>query len=197
VGEFWDYLDLHNPNAHRQQLCDWINATGGKSTAFDFTTKGILQHAVANSEYGRLKDAQGKPSGLIGWWPEKAVTFIDNHDTGPSTGGGGGQNHWPFPSDKVMQGYAYILTHPGIPCVYWVHYYDWNLYTPIKTLIQIRKNARIHSKSSVAIQVADSSKYVAIIDNKVAMKIGAGDWQPGVGWSLAAYGNNYAVWVKQ
>jgi len=23
------------------------------------------------------------------------------------------QGHWPFPRDKLMQGYAYILTHPG------------------------------------------------------------------------------------
>lgn len=48
---------------------------------------------------------------MLGYWPTKAVTFIDNHDTGSS------QGHWPFPEDKVMQGYAYILTHPGIPCV--------------------------------------------------------------------------------
>jgi hypothetical protein len=24
---------------------------------------------------------------------------------------------WPFPADKVMQGYAYILTHPGTPMI--------------------------------------------------------------------------------
>ena len=115
VGEFWDNLDINNYNPHRQQLCDWINATGQKSTAFDFTTKGMLQQAVRYSEYWRLRDSEGKPCGLIGWWPAKAVTFIDNHDTGPSTGGSGGQNHWPFPGDKVMEGYAYILTHPRRP----------------------------------------------------------------------------------
>jgi hypothetical protein len=48
---------------------------------------------------------------MIGLWPAKAVTFIDNHDTGST------QHMWPFPSDKVMQGYAYILTHPGNPCI--------------------------------------------------------------------------------
>ncbi len=35
------------------------------------------------------------------------VTFIDNHDTGST------QQHWPFPSEHVGQGYAYIFTHPG------------------------------------------------------------------------------------
>lgn len=35
----------HNQNSHRQRIVNWINATGGKATAFDVTTKGIL-HAV-------------------------------------------------------------------------------------------------------------------------------------------------------
>jgi alpha-amylase len=26
------------------------------------------------------------------------------------------QNNW-----EVEQGYAYLLTHPGVPCVYWKH----------------------------------------------------------------------------
>lgn len=195
VGEFWDDLDLNNANAHRQRLCDWIDATGSTSAAFDFTTKGVLQQAVAHNEYWRLKDGQGKPVGLIGWWPARAVTFIDNHDTGPSPGGG--QNHWPFPGDKVMMGYAYILTHPGVPCVYWVHYYDWGLKEPIRDLIRLRKNAGITSVSAVSIQCADSGKYAAVIDGKIAVKIGAGDWSPGSGWLLQIYGNNYAVWQKK
>ena len=49
---------------------------------FDFPTKGILNEAVGNTEYSRLRDADGKAPGLLGWWPERAVTFVDNHDTG-------------------------------------------------------------------------------------------------------------------
>ncbi len=195
IGELWTDLNIDNYNPHRQQLCDWINATGQRSAAFDFTTKGILQVAV-QGQYWRLKDSNNAPPGLIGWWPAKAVTFLDNHDTGPSTGGTGGQNHWPFPSDKVMEGYCYILTHPGIPMVYWVHYYDWGLHDAIKTLIQIRKDQGITSTSTVAIQAADSTKYAAIINGNTAMKIGPGSWTPGTGWTLAASGNNYAVWKK-
>ncbi|NUM33685.1 MAG: alpha-amylase [Candidatus Brocadiae bacterium] len=194
VGEYWDDLNLNDSNPHRQRICNWLDNAKSKSAAFDFTTKGILQHAVGNSEYWRLRDSEGKPSGVIGWWPAKSVTFLDNHDTGPS--GNGGQNHWPFPGDKVMQGYAYILTHPGIPCVYWVHYYDWNLKEEINDLIKVRKNYNLHSESKVEIKVADSSKYVAVIDGKVAVKIGYSDWNPGNGWILATAGKNYAVWVK-
>ncbi len=60
------------------------------------------------------------------WWPIKAVTFVDNHDTGSS------QNHWPFPADQVMQGYAYIMTHPGAPCIFWVSDCHENLVRRVK-----------------------------------------------------------------
>lgn len=189
VGELWDNLDINNPDAHRQQLTDWIDATGGNSTAFDFTTKGILQQAV-NGELWRL-NRNGQAPGLIGWWPENAVTFVDNHDTGST------QAYWPFPGDKVMQGYAYILTHPGIPTIFWDHFYDWGLYSEIKDLIAIRKSSGLNSKSQLDIQVAEANRYAAIIDGKVAMKIGSGNWSPsGSDWNLAAAGNDYAVWTK-
>ena len=198
VGELWTDLNLNDVNPHRQLIMNWINATGGNSGAFDFTTKGILQQAVQYNEFWRLKDSQGKPQGAIGWWPAKSVTFIDNHDTGPSSPSGG-QNHWPFPSDKVMQGYAYILTHPGIPCVYWVHFYDWGHASAIKSLIAARKEKGVTSTSAVNIVAADTSKYAAIITGNtgsLAMKIGYGSWSPGTGWTLVNSGTNWAVWKK-
>ena len=36
-------------------------------------------------------------------------------------GAGSTQQHWPFPSQLLQQGYAYILTHPGTPCVFYDH----------------------------------------------------------------------------
>jgi hypothetical protein len=41
-----------------------------------------LQEAVKHCEYWRLADSKNKAPGLIGWWPQRAVTFVDNHDTG-------------------------------------------------------------------------------------------------------------------
>lgn len=116
VGEFWTSMQYgdqgleYNQDGHRQQLVDWVNATHQRSTAFDFTTKGILQEAV-KGQLWRLRDPNSKPPGMIGYWPEKAVTFLDNHDTGST------QGHWPFPGEHIMQGYAYIMTHPGNPCI--------------------------------------------------------------------------------
>lgn len=72
----------YDQDAPRQVLCDWIANSGGDVAAFDFPTKGILQEAVRYTQYDRLRDRNGKASGLLGWWPQKACTFIDNHDTG-------------------------------------------------------------------------------------------------------------------
>ena len=68
-------------NQPRQQLCDWLDKAGGVAL-FDFVTKGVLNEAVKNTQYWRLRDEQGKNPGLTGWWPSRSVTFIDNHDTG-------------------------------------------------------------------------------------------------------------------
>ena len=43
---------------------------------------GILQEAMGRGEYWRLIDSQGRPPGLLGMWPSRAVTFVENHDTG-------------------------------------------------------------------------------------------------------------------
>ncbi|GMN20648.1 hypothetical protein TIFTF001_043135, partial [Ficus carica] len=124
VGEYWDSLSYtygemdHNQDAHRQRIVDWINATNGTAGAFDVTTKGILHAALERCEYWRLSDAKGKAPGVVGWWPSRAVTFIENHDTGST------QGHWRFPGGKEMQGYAYILTHPGTPSVFYDHIFS-------------------------------------------------------------------------
>lgn len=197
VGELWTNMGFSgsslntDQNFHRQQLCDWLDKNKSDvACVFDFTTKGILQVAV-KGEYWRLKDSEGKPTGLIGWWPARAVTFLDNHDTGSK------QAHWPFPKNEVMQGYAYILTHPGIPCIFWEHVYDWNLKNEIKKLVAVRKANKITSTSKVEILKAENGLYAAVIDGKVAMKLGAKDWCPSdESFKLMTSGNNYAVWAK-
>lgn len=59
MGELWTDMayDGHglcyNQDPHRQQIVDWVNGTGKKSTAFDFTTKGILQEACRLTQFWR------------------------------------------------------------------------------------------------------------------------------------------------
>ncbi|MGF6273584.1 alpha-amylase [Massilia sp. UYP11] len=200
VGELWNDMNLNNIDAHRQEIMNWINGTGNSCGAFDFTTKGLLNDALANGNYWRLRDASGKPQGALGWWPAMSVTFVDNHDTGPSESCGNGQNYWSVPCGSVMEGYAYVLSHPGIPTVYYPHIYNWNLKTPISALMAARRNAGVHSTSPVAIQQATQGLYAAIISGntrQLAMKIGPNSWSPaGSGWTLQTSGSNYAVWIK-
>ncbi|CAM8901525.1 unnamed protein product [Rhodiola kirilowii] len=198
VGEVWNSLDygndgkpVYSQDRHRSELANWVNSAGsGVLNAFDFTTKGILQAAVLG-ELGRLKDSNGRAPGLIGVMPQNAVTFVDNHDTGST------QNLWPFPSDKVMQGYTYILTHPGTPSIFYDHYFNWGLKNEINKLISVRNRSNIKPSSAVRIIASDADLYMAAIDEKIVMKIGprldlGGLLPPGS--KLATSGNDYAVW---
>ncbi|CAL5049068.1 unnamed protein product [Urochloa decumbens] len=202
VAEIWNSMaygddgkPLYNQDPHRQALVDWVDRAGGTAspaTVFDFTTKGILNAAV-EGELWRLIDPQGKAPGVIGWWPAKAVTFIDNHDTGST------QAMWPFPSDKVMQGYAYILTHPGNPCIFYDHFFDWGLKDEIAALVAVRKRNGITPTSELTILKYDGDAYVAQIDSKVIMKIGSRYDVSALipaGYQVVAHGNDYAAWEK-
>ena len=202
VGEYWDTMSYSgsgldgNQDGHRQRTIDWVDQTGGKSAAFDFTTKGILQEAVRDGSYWRLADSRGKPAGVLGHWPARAVTFLDNHDTGST------QSHWPFPGEKVAQGYAYILTHPGMPCVLWDHFFDWGdrLRGAITELIAVRQRNCIDSRCDVIIDKADHGCYAARVGGRVAVRLGGGDWHPSHTnsgeWRDAASGDDWCVWER-
>ena len=196
VGEYWDtlsysggYLD-HNQNGHRQRTINWLNATKGNSLAFDMTTKGILHAVLQNNEYWRLSDEDGKPPGVLGWWPSRTCTFIENHDTGST------QGHWRFPDHGVEQGYAYILTHPGTPTVFYDHYRNDHWRKAVVKLMEIRKDYQIHCRSQIHILKADSGVYAAQIDDRIIVKIGPRDWGPagGKAWEKLASGHQWCVW---
>lgn len=171
--------------------------------AFDFSTQAKLKAFLANEEYTRLRDISimdGNEDGLIAINKDKAVTFLENHDTG-----------WPqqqfdsFPNNSsLLRGYAYILTHPGIPCVYWKHYFDWNRGREIRALIRARKYAGVNSGSFIKTEL-HGNDYVAIVGDKptdsstLIVKIGRGfafNVDPEV-WGLETFGDGYAVWVRK
>jgi alpha-amylase len=186
VGEFWD--------SDRQTVVNWIDATGGKSMAFDFPTRTLLKTAIDQRQFGLLKTIDGKPTGVIGWWPAMSVTFVEDHDT---------FTDHPFPDafgsgDQVVQGYAYVLTHPGIPCVFWSHFFDYgaDISRKIAALIAVRKAQGLRRDSVVNIAAADDGRYAAIVDDRVAVKLGPAPWDPGPGWRVAVDGNDFAVWTR-
>lgn len=204
VGEFWDSNPL--------RLSEWIDGTKMTGqpdparkacSAFDFATFELLRHYINSGEYNHLPAIAFKDSisdGLIAINKNKSVTFLENHDTGFPQ-----KQFDSFPNnEKVLQGYAYILTHPGVPCVYWKHYFDWGHGGKIKELIKARKYAGVHSGSYIKTEVHDNN-YVAIIGDKpeesstLIVKIGYGfGFKPDENiWGLETFGNGYAVWVRK
>ncbi len=194
VGEYWTSMNyngstlLPNQDSHRQEITDWVDQTEGTCSTFDFTSKGLLQEAVGNQEFWRLKDRKGKAAGMLGWWPDRSVTFVDNHDTGST------QAHWPFPSHRLASGYAYILTHPGIPTVFYEHYMDSDLRSVTDKLIALRNRLGIEPGTAMEILQASDGIYVAKIGDHLIVKLGSAFYHPGDPWSLEIVGEEFAVW---
>ncbi len=166
-----------------RQVSNWIDGTGGKSQAFDFPLRYVLQTAIKNNNYATMGWAL---PGVIGKNPSHAVTFIDNHDTNDFG-----------TMDQIKMGYAYILTHPGTPCVFWNHYNDANINALIKTLNSLRKSKAITSTASINIEKYSSGLYAAYVNGVVAVKLGTSSWSPSdTTFKLYTSGNNFAVWAK-
>jgi alpha-amylase len=186
------------------------------SNVFDFTTQFTLKGNKGNYKawYGL-----GNGLGMIGDntddkpWKQRAVTFLENHDTGYRTNEDGTPqehhksdsfaNNW-----EVEQAYAYILTHPGVPCVYWKHYFDWgnDLRQKIKALVNARKVAGVKSGSQIWTQ--NNAGYKGVYASRVAgaggdlyVRIGGNDddWQPHFSgykdYREYAQGAGWKVWV--
>jgi alpha-amylase len=187
------------------------------SDVFDFQTQFSLK-SIVSSNYTALYGF-GNGIGLVGDttdslpWKQRAVTFVENHDTGFRTNEDGTPqsdhksdsfaNNW-----QVEQAYAIVLTHPGVPCVYWKHYFEWgqDLQNKIKALINARKVAGVNSGSSVDLQ--DNARQAGIYAARVHgthgdlyVRVGGDDtqWQPSnsgfTDYREYAAGSGWKVWV--
>ena len=99
-----------------------------------------------------------------------AVNFVDNHDTfnrsdigntdcGNSKDGQSSINN----KDLILQCNAYMLSMPGVPCVFWPHWYKYK--SEIKSMVTARRMAGVHSESSVSEQ-SGSGWYKATVQGK-------------------------------
>lgn len=195
IGEYWDNVD---------SIVKWIDKTHQepmkRSMAFDFPLKWHLNEVFWGrkpfNDLGLWK--YDKKSSLTACWPSKSVTFLDNHDTTKEAG-----KEFPKDDKRLIQGHVFLLTHPGIPCIYWSHFYERNqmVHDAIKNLCRFRKEESICNKSKIEILVYTKSCYVARIDNKILVKIGEDFWNPGHidgNWSRVhdLTGDGYAVWKR-
>ncbi|MGP1368822.1 MAG: alpha-amylase family glycosyl hydrolase [Treponema sp.] len=235
VGEYWpsDGFSASNPGAWGGTIKNWVQKTedgGTRSRAFDFALKGIMNtvfgfgyikdgnihNEPGNNNYGLLAN----PASLLQSSAKDAVTFVDNHDTGST------QKHWFLDPADVGTAYAFILTHPGFPCVAWQHYftaaesdhagdtqYIGDTTVPgtskkykehIDYLMKLRKDNGIGYDSKLEVLKAANSVYAAKItgtSGELVVVIGAdGVYTPsGDGYDNkhAVYGGtNFTIWQK-
>lgn len=131
VGEYWD--------GNAQLLQDWVNSTNRTASAFDFACYYRMEEAFDGNDLTKL-------NGDMLWKrdPEKAVTFVANHDT---------DIIW----DKMLA-YAYIMTHEGYPTVFYSDYEEWLDKNKLNNLIWIHRNK---ATGNTSILYADNDEYVA------------------------------------
>ncbi len=100
---------------------------------FDFG----LRNTFTKLRNGLLNMSSLSSAGLVNTdnYQDRAVTFVDNHDTGRDSSDHG------QPIDKrKMQAYTYILTHErGLPMVYWKDYYVSGYQEDLDKLLEVRK----------------------------------------------------------
>lgn len=186
----------------------WLEKTsrgGYQSMAFHFPLKFKLNDALNGKllNLGTLtKDAGVLRDDLM-------VTFVGNHDTELP------QAMAPTKAERVYLGYAYILTHPGLPTVFYDHYFNSSAYADdfgysaaakanvstlrehIDTLIALRKAAGVTSSSPVTVVTAKANEYGAYVGDKLAVRLGTGNsFNPGSGWGIAYFGTSFVIWQK-
>ena len=228
VGEYWP-----DDDNWKTLIDNWISATensvngqaGKQSRAFDFVLKQKMNYAFGWTKSGSDVYEDGvTPSGdywnmalladestLMRSNPSAAVTFVDNHDTGST------QQHWELSWFDVPVAYAYILTHPGMPCVASQHYFaedGWQyrggetvdgtkltMKGHIDYLIQLRKDVGIEYDDTVEVLASTETNYAAKItgtEGEIVVKIGGDMWSPegdGYDGNYPIYnGTNFAIW---
>lgn len=217
VGELWP--DNYSVSGWTQKFEAWVNATsqelngtvGKASRVFDFTLKGVFNEVFGrssgakNSNYGKLADENI----FFRKQPNSAVTFVENHDTAST------QKHWPQDKNDLGTAYAFILTHPGVPCVSAEHYFTsgtsdcisgktvpgttMTYKNHIDYLIALRNQCGIQSDSKLEVLKAESSLYAAkIIGDTASVVVAVGEdpasYSAPEGFSPLYSGTNWQIW---
>lgn len=193
VVEFW--------NGDMNNIKSYLNDVNWNTLAFDFSTKYSAIKGIADGHY-----EQCKGSGLLGAGLSKyAVTFVDSHDTyfGCQGGrdnndeiGGCGKSMEDYNKDRVLGANAFILSMPGVPCVFYPH---WAKYKDaIGKMVLARKAAGVHSESKVTDE-AGNGYYKSTITGKrgsIRLLLGpnSGFNTTPAGYTLAYKGGNFAMY---
>lgn len=136
---FWRPFGFGESWSGEREITEWIDAANAWSdnytSAFDFPLRYRLKDLCDQAGYSLHELI--KPGVLAMDRPFQAVTFVDNHDFRDD-------GKPPIICDKMLA-YAYILTHPGYPCIFWKDYFNYGLALPgqpsgIDALIRVHED---------------------------------------------------------
>lgn len=189
VMEMWDG-DVNALQSH-------LNDAGWNTLTFDFALKyQAFNNGIAADNYAALKGAGLPGAGKARY----AVTFLDSHDSFQRDGNEfcGEGNSMTVCKDKIMQCYAYLLSMPGVPLVFFPHWVTFK--DPIKKMINARYKTGVHSESAVSDE-AGNGYYKATItgtNGEIRLLVGpnSGYNDTPAGFTLASKGTNYGVYYK-
>ncbi len=188
VMEYWD----GNPDVLKSHLGD----AGWNTLTFDFATKyAAFNNGIASGNYGGCRGA-----GLLGAGKSRyAVTFLDSHDSFQRDDNEfcGKNNSMRYP-DKVLQCNAYLLSMPGVPCIFYPHWVTFK--EQLKPMINARYKTGVHSESSVQDE-AGNGYYKATItgtNGSIRLLLGpnSGYNDTPSGYTLAVKGDGFGVYYK-
>lgn len=109
VGEYW--------STNMDTIQDYIEKTSGCMSLFDVPLHYNLYRAsISNGEFNMSSIFEGT---LVERMPDKAVTFVDNHDTEP----GQALESWVLDWFKPHAYSLILLRKEGTPCVFYGDYY--------------------------------------------------------------------------
>ena len=176
--------------------------------ALDFDLKWHVFNSIAGWDYsrGRGDCIMSRGNG------RHSVTFIESHDwflrpDNENEFGGRGNSMTPALKARLLQANALLLSMPGVPCVFYPHWYKYK--ADLKPMILARKWAGVHSESTVENEYATTTGYQATVVGKHGWLILClGDRANGQGfgpdYTLAAsnystqegHNESYEIWVN-
>ncbi|MDP4143889.1 MAG: alpha-amylase [Bacillota bacterium] len=125
VGEYW--------SGDINKLINYINHTDNLISLFDVPLH--YNFANASNSYNKFDMRKLSENTLMSAIPDKAVTFVDNHDTEP----GQSLESWVQPWFKPLA-YTFILTRMnGLPCIFYGDYYGipFKNQPPLKDILDV------------------------------------------------------------
>lgn len=131
---------------------------------FDFPGKyNFMNDAIKYGVYEKLKgiwdskylnEGENSVKSMLVNYKKNTVTFVDNHDTFRENYNLSGTPNQIGDSAKVVMANAFILSMPGVPCVFYPHWYVFK--EALKPMIAARHEMGVHSESIVSDEAYDT-----------------------------------------